>query len=82
MRLPFRLGLRGELLWLVAGVMLDILRGRREDESHAWEQTRGPLAIGVALGSAVAALAAAGQDWPPRGRARRPSISTSARATR
>ena len=35
---------------LVAGVMLAILRGRREDESHAWEQTRGRLVIGVALG--------------------------------
>lgn len=54
----------GESLWgwalvgsglLVAGVMLAILKGRREDESHAWEQTRGRLAIGVALGL-VAAL--------------------------
>lgn len=54
----------GELLWgwalvgaslLVSGVMLAILRGRREDESHAWEQTRGRLAIGVGLGL-VAAL--------------------------
>jgi drug/metabolite transporter (DMT)-like permease len=40
---------------LVAGVMLAILKGRRDDESHAWEQTRGRLAIGVALGL-VAAL--------------------------
>ncbi|WP_205710715.1 MULTISPECIES: DMT family transporter [Hydrogenophaga] len=49
----------GETLWgwalvgaslLVGGVMLAILRGRREDESHAWEQTRGTLAVGVALG--------------------------------
>jgi drug/metabolite transporter (DMT)-like permease len=54
----------GESLWgwalvggglLVAGVMLAILKGRRDDESHAWEQTRGRLAIGVALGL-VAAL--------------------------
>lgn len=49
----------GESLWgwalvgaslLVGGVMLAILRGRRDDESHAWEQTRGRLAVGVALG--------------------------------
>lgn len=49
----------GESLWgwalvgsglLVAGVMLAILRGRREDESHAWEQTRGRLLVGVGLG--------------------------------
>ncbi|MBX3611058.1 MAG: DMT family transporter [Hydrogenophaga sp.] len=35
---------------LVSGVMLAILRGRRNDEDHAWEQTRGRLAVGVSLG--------------------------------
>lgn len=49
----------GESLWgwalvgsglLVAGVMLAILRGRRDDESHHWEQTRGRLAVGLLLG--------------------------------
>lgn len=39
---------------LVAGVMLAILRGRRGDEAHAWEQTRGRLWVGVALGLAAA----------------------------
>lgn len=49
----------GEVLWgwallgsslLVGGVMLAIVRGRRSDESHSWEQTRGRLAVGVGLG--------------------------------
>lgn len=49
----------GEVLWgvalfgavlLVAGVMLAIVWGRRSDEAHGWEQTRGRLAWGVALG--------------------------------
>ncbi len=35
---------------LVSGVMLAIALGRRGDESHQWEQTRGRLAVGVALG--------------------------------
>lgn len=35
---------------LVAGVMLAIALGRRGDEAHRWEQTRGRLAVGVALG--------------------------------
>lgn len=35
---------------LVGGVMLAILKGRRDDEAHAWEQIRGRLVIGVALG--------------------------------
>lgn len=49
----------GEVLWgyaligsvmLVGGVMLAVLWGKRGDESHQWEQTRGGLAIGIALG--------------------------------
>lgn len=49
----------GESLWgwalvgsglLVGGVMLAIVWGRRGDELHGWEQTRGRLAVGVALG--------------------------------
>lgn len=49
----------GESLWgwalvgsglLVGGVMLAIVWGRRGDEQHGWEQTRGRLAVGVALG--------------------------------
>lgn len=49
----------GEVLWgwallgsvlLVAGVMLAIVWGKRSDEAHHWEQTRGRLAVGVALG--------------------------------
>lgn len=49
----------GESLWgqaligsllLMAGVMWAVARGRREDETHGWEQTRGPLAVGVGLG--------------------------------
>lgn len=49
----------GETLWgwtlagsalLVSGVMVAIAWGRRADESHAWEDTRGQLAVGVALG--------------------------------
>jgi drug/metabolite transporter (DMT)-like permease len=49
----------GETLWgwtlagsglLVSGVMVAIAWGRRADESHQWEDTRGTLAVGVALG--------------------------------
>jgi drug/metabolite transporter (DMT)-like permease len=40
---------------LVAGVMMAIVWGKRSDEGHGWEQTRGPLIVGVALGL-VAAL--------------------------
>ena len=49
----------GETLWgwtllgaslLVSGVMVAIAWGRRGSENHAWESTRGPLAVGVALG--------------------------------
>lgn len=40
---------------LVGGVMTAVLWGKREDEWHGWEQTRGRLAVGVALGL-VAAL--------------------------
>ena len=49
----------GETLWgwtlvgstlLVAGVMVAIAWGRRAQESHRWEDTRGPLAAGIALG--------------------------------
>ncbi|WP_374409672.1 EamA family transporter [Hydrogenophaga sp.] len=40
---------------LVGGVMLAVLWGKREDESHGWEQTRGRLVVGVLLGL-VAAL--------------------------
>ena len=49
----------GEVVWgwallgsglLVGGVMVAVAWGKRGDETHAWEQTRGPLAIGVALG--------------------------------
>ena len=35
---------------LVAGVMMAVLWGRREDEAHQWEQTRGRLLVGVGLG--------------------------------
>jgi drug/metabolite transporter (DMT)-like permease len=35
---------------LVSGVMVAIAWGRRGSETHAWESTRGPLAVGVALG--------------------------------
>jgi len=35
---------------LVGGVMLAIVWGKRGDEVHGWEQTRGPLLVGVALG--------------------------------
>jgi drug/metabolite transporter (DMT)-like permease len=53
----------GEVIWgraligsalLVGGVMLAIVWGRRGDELHGWEQTRGPLIIGVGLGLAAA----------------------------
>ncbi len=56
----------GETLWgmtlmgsgvLVSGVMVAIVWGRREEETHAWENTRGMLWIGVAMGL----LAALGQ---------------------
>lgn len=49
----------GETLWgwtligaglLVSGVMVAIAWGRRSDEQHAWEGTRGRLGVGVALG--------------------------------
>ncbi|TNF62360.1 MAG: DMT family transporter [Burkholderiales bacterium] len=49
----------GETLWgwtlagsglLVAGVMLAVVWGKRGDEAHIWEQVRGPLWVGVALG--------------------------------
>lgn len=49
----------GETLWgwtlvgaglLVSGVMVAIAWGRRADESHAWEATRGQLWAGVGLG--------------------------------
>lgn len=49
----------GETLWgwtlagsalLVSGVMVAIAWGRRSDENHRWEETRGALATGVALG--------------------------------
>ncbi len=49
----------GERLWgwallgsgfLVGGVMVAVAWGKREGETHVWEQTRGPLGVGVALG--------------------------------
>ena len=49
----------GETLWgwtlfgaslLVSGVMVAIAWGRRGSETHAWERTRGSLAVGVSLG--------------------------------
>ncbi len=49
----------GETLWgwtllggalLVSGVMVAIVWGRRESETHAWEHTRGTLMTGVLLG--------------------------------
>ncbi len=49
----------GETLWgwtllggslLIAGVMVAIVWGRRESETHAWESTRGTLMAGVMLG--------------------------------
>ena len=51
--------LLGERLWgwallgsglLVGGVMVAVAWGKRAGETHVWEQTRGPLAVGVALG--------------------------------
>ena len=57
----------GETLWgwtlmgsgvLVSGVMVTTLWGRREEETHAWENTRGALWMGVAMGL----LAAVGQS--------------------
>lgn len=54
----------GEVLWgwtllgsglLMAGVMIAIVWGKRSEEGHHWEQTRGRLWVGVALGL-VAAL--------------------------
>jgi drug/metabolite transporter (DMT)-like permease len=56
----------GETLWgmtlvgsgvLVSGVMVAIVWGRREEETHAWENTKGTLWMGVAMGL----LAALGQ---------------------
>ena len=53
----------GEVLWgwallgslmLMAGVMIAILWGKRSVESHLWEQTKGRLAVGVALGLTAA----------------------------
>jgi len=41
---------------LVAGVVWAIVWGKRSDEAHHWEETRGRLAVGVALGL-LAALA-------------------------
>lgn len=35
---------------LVGGVMTAIALGKRDDEAHRWEATRGRLAVGVALG--------------------------------
>ena len=55
--------LLGETLWgsalvgsifLVAGVMVAVLRGRRDTEQHIWEATRGRLLVGVALGLTAA----------------------------
>ena len=49
----------GETLWgwtlvggrlLVSGVMVAIVLGRRESETHAWENTQGSLLTGVLLG--------------------------------
>jgi drug/metabolite transporter (DMT)-like permease len=49
----------GETLWgwtlagsalLISGVMVAIAWGRRADENHRWEDTRGALAMGVGLG--------------------------------
>jgi drug/metabolite transporter (DMT)-like permease len=56
----------GETLWgatllgsalLIGGVMVAIAWGRRSDETHDWEQTRGALRVGLVLGL----LAALGQ---------------------
>jgi drug/metabolite transporter (DMT)-like permease len=53
----------GEVLWgwallgsalLMGGVMVAILWGRRSNEVHLWEQTRGKLVVGVALGLTAA----------------------------
>lgn len=35
---------------LVSGVMMAIVWGKRRDEVHVWEQVKGPLWVGVALG--------------------------------
>jgi drug/metabolite transporter (DMT)-like permease len=54
----------GETLWgwallgsllLIGGVMVAVAWGRHSDETHDWEQTRGHLRIGIALGL-IAAL--------------------------
>jgi drug/metabolite transporter (DMT)-like permease len=53
----------GETLWgwtlvggslLVSGVMVAIVWGRRESETHAWENTQGSLWTGVVLGLVAA----------------------------
>lgn len=53
----------GETLWgwallgsmlLVGGVMVAVAWGRRADETHDWEQTRGHLRIGIVLGLTAA----------------------------
>ncbi len=53
----------GETLWgatligsalLISGVMVAIAWGRRSDETHDWEQTRGALRVGIALGLVAA----------------------------
>jgi drug/metabolite transporter (DMT)-like permease len=53
----------GEVLWgwalvgslmLMGGVMVAIVWGKRSNEPHAWEQTRGRLVVGVVLGLTAA----------------------------
>ncbi len=44
----------------LCGVTLAILYGRRKGQSHAWEQVKGPLWIGLALGIGAAAGQAIG----------------------
>jgi drug/metabolite transporter (DMT)-like permease len=53
----------GEVLWgwallgsvmLMGGVMIAIVWGKRSNEAHLWEQTKGKLAVGVALGLTAA----------------------------
>ncbi len=45
--------LLGSML-LVGGVMVAVAWGRRADETHDWEQTRGRLRMGIALGLTAA----------------------------
>ena len=50
----------GGIALIVSGVALAIFYGRRKRQSHAWEQVRGPLWIGILLGLGAATGQAVG----------------------